>query len=68
MVNGMAQKPIEGMSMATRGTNANAPGRRTTQYFEMFGSRAIYHDGWIASAPPIIAPWALSLKPPPPTS
>ena len=33
------------------------PGRRTTQYFEMFGSRAIYHDGWIASAPPVDAPW-----------
>jgi arylsulfatase len=31
----------------------------------MFGSRAIYHDGWIASAPPIIAPWALTLAPPP---
>ena len=37
--------------------NANAPGQRTTQYFEMFGSRAIYHDGWIASAPPVVAPW-----------
>ncbi len=36
-----------------------------TQYFEMFGTRAIYHDEWIASAPPVIAPWALSLKPPP---
>jgi arylsulfatase len=68
VVNGIAQKPIEGVSMTYTWdkANANAPGRRTTQYFEMFGSRAIYHDGWIASAPPIIAPWALSLKPPPP--
>jgi arylsulfatase A-like enzyme len=64
-VNGVAQRPIEGVSMAYTWDDANAPGRRTTQYFEMFGSRAIYHDGWIASAPPIIAPWALSLKPPP---
>jgi arylsulfatase len=31
----------------------------------MFGSRAIYHEGWIASAPPILAPWAITLKPPP---
>jgi arylsulfatase A-like enzyme len=66
VVNGVAQKPIEGVSMAYSWDDANAPGRRTTQYFEMFGSRAIYHDGWIASAPPIIAPWALSLKPPAP--
>jgi arylsulfatase len=67
MVNGVAQKPIEGVSMAYswEGANANAPGRRTTQYFEMFGSRAIYHDGWIASAPPIDAPWDITLKPPP---
>jgi hypothetical protein len=66
-VNGVAQKPIEGVSMVYTWdkASANAPGRRTTQYFEMFGSRAIYDHGWIASAPPIIAPWALSLKPPP---
>jgi len=67
MVNGVAQKPIEGVSMAYTWDKADAaaPGRRTTQYFEMFGSRAIYHDGWIASAPPVIAPWALTLAPPP---
>ena len=67
MVNGVAQRPIEGVSMAYTWdkANANAPGRRTTQYFEMFGSRAIYHDGWIASAPPIRAPWDLTLAEPP---
>jgi arylsulfatase A-like enzyme len=67
MVNGVAQRPIEGVSMAYTWdkANANAPGRRTTQYFEMFGSRAIYHDGWIASAPPIHAPWVLTLAQPP---
>jgi arylsulfatase A-like enzyme len=62
MINGVAQKPIEGVSMAYTWENANAPGERRTQYFEMFGSRAIYHDGWIASAPPINAPWDLSLE------
>jgi arylsulfatase len=66
-VNGITQRPIEGVSMAyTWGKDgADAPGRRVTQYFEMFGSRAIYNDEWIASAPPVVAPWDLSLKPPP---
>jgi arylsulfatase len=64
MVNGIPQKPIEGVSMAYTWANAQAPGQRTTQYFEMFGSRAIYNDGWIASAPPSSPPWAVSLKPP----
>jgi arylsulfatase len=63
MVNGIAQKPIEGVSMAYTWTDAKAPGRRTTQYFEMFGSRAIYHDGWIASAPPPSPPWNFTAKP-----
>ena len=52
MVNGVAQKPIEGVSMAYtwNKANANAPSTRTTQYFEMFANRALYHDGWIASS------------------
>ena len=68
MVNGIAQKPIEGTSMVYTWdkTDANAPGRRTVQYFEMFGSRAIYQDGWIASAPPTVPPWDPTLKPKPP--
>jgi hypothetical protein len=66
-VNGVAQKPIEGVSMSYTWdkANANTPSRRTTQYFEMFGSRAIYNNGWIASAPPIQAPWDLTLAEPP---
>ncbi|HET7718253.1 MAG TPA: arylsulfatase [Bauldia sp.] len=60
-VNGVAQRPIEGVSMVYTFDDANAADRRTTQYFEMFGSRAIYHDGWIASAPPTGAPWILTL-------
>lgn len=64
-VNGVAQRPIEGVSMVYTWDKADAPDRHTTQYFEMFGSRAIYHDGWIASAPPITAPWDLSLAQPP---
>jgi arylsulfatase len=63
-VNGVAQRPIEGASMAYTWdkANASAPSKRTTQYFEMFGKRAIYHDGWIASTPPLNPPWEISLK------
>ena len=63
MVNGVAQKPIEGVSMAYTfdKASANAPSKRTTQYFEMVGNRAIYHDGWIAATTPPLAPWLLGL-------
>ena len=49
-INGMQQKPIEGVSMAYTWdkTNANAPTRHKAQYFEMLGNRAIYDDGWVA--------------------
>src|SRR5215472_8044454 len=45
--------------------NANAPSKRDTQYFEMFGNRAVYHDGWIATTQPASPPWALSAAEPP---
>ena len=63
MVDGIAQKPIEGVSMAYTWdkANANAPSTRTTQYFEMFGNRAIYHDGWVATTTPPNAPWFMGL-------
>jgi arylsulfatase A-like enzyme len=64
MVNGVAQRPIEGVSMMYSWDDARAAGRRVTQYFEMFGSRALYHDGWIASAPPPVSPWNFSTQPP----
>ena len=47
-VNGIAQKPIEGVSMNYTFDDADAADRHTTQYFEMFGNRGIYHDGWTA--------------------
>jgi arylsulfatase A-like enzyme len=61
MVNGVAQKPIEGVSMAYTfdGANANAPSARSTQYFEMVGNRAIYHNGWVAATTPPSPPWDL---------
>lgn len=48
MVNGVKQRPMDGVSMVYTFDDADAPGRRLTQYFEMFGNRAIYHDGWFA--------------------
>jgi arylsulfatase A-like enzyme len=61
-VNGIAQRPIEGVSMAYTfdQANANAPSTRTTQYFEMAANRAIYHDGWIAATTPFAPPWDLA--------
>ena len=61
MIDGVAQKPIEGVSMTYTfdKTNANAPSKRDTQYFEMFGNRAIYHDGWIACTTPPAPPWLM---------
>jgi arylsulfatase A-like enzyme len=47
-VHGIEQKPIEGASMAYSFADATAAERRTTQYFEMFCNRGIYHDGWTA--------------------
>jgi arylsulfatase A-like enzyme len=48
MVNGVLQKPMEGMSMVYSFNDAKAPERHETQYFEMFGNRGIYHKGWTA--------------------
>ena len=61
IVDGIAQKPIEGVSMAYTfdSANAKAPSKRDTQYFEMFGNRAIYHDGWVATTVPPQPPWLL---------
>jgi len=45
--------------------NADAPSTHTTQYFEMLGNRAIYHDGWVAATTPVTLPWELSTAAPP---
>ena len=47
-VNGVQQHPIEGVSMLYAFNDAKAAERHETQYFEMFGNRAIYHKGWTA--------------------
>ena len=59
MVDGLVQKPIDGVSMAYTfdKKNANAASTHKTQYFEVAGDHAIYHDGWIASSKVVQAPW-----------
>jgi arylsulfatase A-like enzyme len=47
-VDGNAQTPIEGVSMAYTFNNPKAESTHKTQYFEIFGNRGIYHDGWLA--------------------
>jgi arylsulfatase A-like enzyme len=58
MLNGVPQKPIEGVSMVYSFDDPKAPSARRTQYFEMFANRAIYNDGWVAATTPPLAPWA----------
>jgi arylsulfatase A-like enzyme len=62
VVDGIPQKPIEGVSFMYTfdAANANTPSRHTTQYFEMMGDHAIYHDGWIASTKVMRPPWELA--------
>ena len=47
-INGIPQLPMDGVSLLYATDDADAPDRHTTQYFEMFGNRAIYHEGWLA--------------------
>ncbi|SBT03488.1 Arylsulfatase A family protein [Candidatus Accumulibacter aalborgensis] len=61
-VNGIKQKPIEGVSMVYTfdKANANAPTTHKTQYFEMASNRGIYHEGWYANTHPPLPPWELA--------
>jgi arylsulfatase len=61
-VDGIKQAPIEGVSFAYTFDEANAkvPSRHKTQYFEMMGDHAIYHEGWIASTRVIRPPWVVT--------
>jgi arylsulfatase len=56
-MNGIKQSPVEGVSMTYTFADAKAPSQRKTQYFEMLGNRAIYHDGWVAATTPPTPPW-----------
>jgi arylsulfatase A-like enzyme len=59
MLNGVPQKPVEGVSMVYTFDDPKASSRHRTQYFEMFGNRAIYNDAWVAATTPPIPPWVM---------
>jgi arylsulfatase len=61
VVNGIKQRPMDGVSMLYSADNAKATERRKTQYFEMFGNRGIYHEGWMATTRHSI-PWDTAAK------
>ena len=56
MINGVEQIPMDGVSMLYAAKDAAAEDRHKVQYFEMFGNRAIYHDGWLARVVHMV-PW-----------
>jgi arylsulfatase len=63
IVNGIQQKPLEGVSMVYSFDEGGAEDRHTTQYFEMFVNRGIYHQGWTAVTRHSI-PWLMAETPP----
>jgi arylsulfatase len=60
-VNGAAQMPMHGASFASTFDDPKAPERHTRQYFEMFGNRAMYENGWLASCRLPRNPWRIDL-------
>jgi arylsulfatase len=62
-VDGISQRPMDGVSMLYSTADAKSADRRTTQYFEMFGNRGIYHEGWVACTRHSI-PWVNVPLPP----
>ena len=61
VVDGHEQDPIDGVSFVYTFDSADAPERKTTQYFDIMGSRGIYHEGWMASTFGPRAPWVAEM-------
>ncbi len=61
VVDGHEQDPIDGTSFAYTFDSATAPERKTTQYFDIMGSRGIYHEGWMASTFGPRVPWVAEM-------
>ena len=57
---GIAQQPIDGVSMAESFSLASAPSLRREQYYEMLGTRGLYQDGWLAGTSVTWQPWTLN--------
>jgi len=64
-VNGVVQKPLDGVSMLYSFADPQAADRHTTQYYETFGNRSIYQDGWLAGARGGRLPWIRTGEPDP---
>lgn len=64
VVDGAQQQPFDGVSFAATFASAGAPEIRTTQYFELFGHRAVYDDGWMAATIPPSPQWVRQRPPP----
>jgi len=62
-VNGVPQMPMDGVSMLYSADRAAAPDRRTTQYYETFANRSIYHEGWMAGVRGGRVPWVSTGEP-----
>lgn len=63
-VNGEAQMPFDGVSMAKTFDDAAAPSLKHVQYYEMYGNRAVWQDGWKAVVPHRLATWDFATQPP----
>jgi len=63
VVDGVTQEPMDGVSFKNSFTDPKAPSLKHTQYFEVMGDRAIYHDGWIASVWGPRSPWVPGIPP-----
>ena len=63
MVNGVTQDPVHGTSFAYAFNAPDAPGQLKTQFFDIFGSRSVYHNGWIAGAVGPRLPWVQGVDP-----
>ncbi len=61
-VNGVKQKPLDGVSFLETFTDSKAPEVRTKQYFEVLSNRAIYNDGWVAAHQHTL-PWRQDIAP-----
>jgi arylsulfatase A-like enzyme len=57
MMDGVKQKPLDGVSVLYTFQSAKAPTRHNVQYFEIVGNRGIYKDGWMANTTPLRLPW-----------
>jgi arylsulfatase len=62
VMDGVEQKPVEGVSLVYSFDAAKAPTQHPVQYFELVGNRAIYKDGWMACTSPLRLPWLTSAE------